>query len=533
VITENEITISPEGHSQELKFEKRLGLYYLQAGLANQANMVAGPDRVPVNINDAHLILGHVGETLLRKTALHIGCRLNGQLNPCPSCMLCKSTAKRVRQDTIIKASKPGERIFLDITGPFKAAKDGHQYWAQMTDNFSPYRQSVFMKQKSEVGVHLDLTLNTMKTNGLKCRYIRCDNARENKKQVQDVCLDWGIQVEFTAPYTPQQNGVVERSITVTRQMADTMGKDALLSKTLRQYLWPELVTTATTLANISVPTTRHMTPQELFLGKKSTVYRHLHPFGQICYVAKRNKIKRKSADKSYKCIYLGPAFNAPSDACRLYCINTQKIRVSRDVRFAKWHRGVNATADMEGLLIVSKERNDDASTLDSRSAHQLNPGPPLQPVHPALQPTALANAQNSTGTPPSSTGTPTSSTGTPTSNVQTDPSIDTEESSKSSSGRKEQGIDNSDSEDSVSILNTDSNGTEEEIEFFSGDGNDADSDSESSGKSTPNTSRNDQHQAQHPKLRSDVQTTTCHRYQRQASSRMEQTWYRRVSRQC
>jgi hypothetical protein len=123
VITENEITISSEGHSQELKFEKRSGLYYLQAGLANQANMVAGPDRVPVNINDAHLILGHVGETLLRKTALHIGWRMNGQLNPCPSCMLCKSTAKRVRQDTIIKASKPGERIFLNITGPLRRPK--------------------------------------------------------------------------------------------------------------------------------------------------------------------------------------------------------------------------------------------------------------------------------------------------------------------------------------------------------------------------------------------------------------------------
>jgi Reverse transcriptase (RNA-dependent DNA polymerase) len=133
----------------------------------------------------------------------------------------------------------------------------------------------------------------------------------------------------------------------------------------------------------------------------------------------------------------------------------------------------------MEGLLILPKERNDDASTLDSRSAHQLNPGPALQPVHPALQTTALTNAQNSTGTPPSSTGTPPS-------NEQTDPSIDTEESPKSSSGRKDQGIDDSDSEDSVSILNADSNGTEEEIEFFSGDGNDADSGSESSGEALP-----------------------------------------------
>jgi len=42
---------------------------------------------------------------------------------------------------------------------------------------------------------------------------IRCDNAGENfkfKKLAEDECL--GVQFEFTAPYTPQQNGSVKRS---------------------------------------------------------------------------------------------------------------------------------------------------------------------------------------------------------------------------------------------------------------------------------------------------------------------------------
>ena len=42
-------------------------------------------------------------------------------------------------------------------------------------------------------------------------KYIRCDNAGENTKQLREACEEeMGIIQEFTAPYTQEQNGVVE-----------------------------------------------------------------------------------------------------------------------------------------------------------------------------------------------------------------------------------------------------------------------------------------------------------------------------------
>ncbi len=42
-------------------------------------------------------------------------------------------------------------------------------------------------------------------------KYLRCDNAGENLEDLSSVCTKHGIQMEYMAPNTPQQNGVAER----------------------------------------------------------------------------------------------------------------------------------------------------------------------------------------------------------------------------------------------------------------------------------------------------------------------------------
>ena len=58
----------------------------------------------------------------------------------------------------------------------------------------------------------------------IKVEHIRCDNAGENRA-LEDLCIekDLGIVFEYTAPGTPQQNGVVERAF------ATMLGKQGLL----------------------------------------------------------------------------------------------------------------------------------------------------------------------------------------------------------------------------------------------------------------------------------------------------------------
>ncbi len=49
----------------------------------------------------------------------------------------------------------------------------------------------------------------TKQLNKYGIRYLRCDNTGENEK-LSDVCDRYGVEIEYTAPNTPEQNGVVE-----------------------------------------------------------------------------------------------------------------------------------------------------------------------------------------------------------------------------------------------------------------------------------------------------------------------------------
>ena len=58
----------------------------------------------------------------------------------------------------------------------------------------------------------------------LKVKKIRSDNGSEFKNlQVEEYLEEEGIKHEFSAPYTPQQNGVVERKNRTLIDMARTM----------------------------------------------------------------------------------------------------------------------------------------------------------------------------------------------------------------------------------------------------------------------------------------------------------------------
>jgi len=101
-------------------------------------------------------------------------------------------------------------------------------------------------------------------------KIIRCDNAGENVKHVQGVTREFGLRVEFTSPYTPQMNGVVERRIAVLKLRSQAMLNQADLSNDLRNKLWTEAVRCANILENISSTAARPETPYELFIGKRS-----------------------------------------------------------------------------------------------------------------------------------------------------------------------------------------------------------------------------------------------------------------------
>jgi transposase InsO family protein len=77
---------------------------------------------------------------------------------------------------------------------------------------------------------------------GLRIKKIRSDNGTEFKNsQIEGFLEEDGIKHEFSSPYTPQQNGVVERKNRTLLDMARTMLDEY---KTLDRF-WAEAVNTA------------------------------------------------------------------------------------------------------------------------------------------------------------------------------------------------------------------------------------------------------------------------------------------------
>jgi transposase InsO family protein len=82
---------------------------------------------------------------------------------------------------------------------------------------------------------------------GLRIKKIRSDNRTEFKNsKIEGFLEDEGIKHEFSSPYTPQQNGVVERKNRTILDMARTMLDEY---KTSNRF-WAEEVNTACYVIN-------------------------------------------------------------------------------------------------------------------------------------------------------------------------------------------------------------------------------------------------------------------------------------------
>jgi hypothetical protein len=68
-----------------------------------------------------------------------------------------------------------------------------------------------------------------------KMRFFRCDNAGEYGK-FELLCHKFGVTMEYTAPYTPQQNGVVERQFATDLRRSKSMMEAADLTEGIRTF---------------------------------------------------------------------------------------------------------------------------------------------------------------------------------------------------------------------------------------------------------------------------------------------------------
>jgi hypothetical protein len=136
---------------------------------------------------------------------------------------------------------------------------------------------------------------------------------------------------------------------------------DAELASNARNVLWSHAMDTATILDNL-LPRKDSTTNAYDMWGERAPVDRQdLKEWGRLADVTKRDKIKPKLTPKAVKCIFLGYPVSHSSDALYFYCTTTNRVIISRDIKWLDWH----GTSALDGIkhLMENKNTPNDSST--------------------------------------------------------------------------------------------------------------------------------------------------------------------------
>jgi transposase InsO family protein len=131
---------------------------------------------------------------------------------PCAACQAGKQVGSTHHSKNVMTISRPLELLHMDLFGPVAYLSiGGSKYGLVIVDDFSRFTWVFFLQDKSETQGTLKRFLRRDQNEfELKVKKIRSDNGSEFKNlQVEDFLEEEGIKHEFSAPYTPQQNGVV------------------------------------------------------------------------------------------------------------------------------------------------------------------------------------------------------------------------------------------------------------------------------------------------------------------------------------
>ena len=174
-----------------------------------------------------HQRLGHANYKQVAKVSkleAVIGLPKFGKIekNVCGPCQLGKQTKSSHLKVNVVATSHPLELLHVDLMGPIRTeSMGGKRYIMVVVDDFSRYSWVEFLREKSEACDKMERLRKWLQNEkGVPIVKIRSDHEKEiENAKFEAFCNEHGIKKEFSAPKTPQQNGVVERKNRVIQEM--------------------------------------------------------------------------------------------------------------------------------------------------------------------------------------------------------------------------------------------------------------------------------------------------------------------------
>lgn len=280
-----------------------------------------------------HKRFGHLNyfslQELQKKNMVDGMCKIDpsGISDICEACM--KGKMHRTPFGSRKCAKSPLEIVHSDVCGPINpVSTEGYRYYVSFMDDYTHFTVVYCLKTKDEVFSKFKEYYQLTKSKFNRTIHkLRVDNGGEYCGKVfQQYCAENGIVLDYTMPYSPQQNMKAERLNRSIMEKARAMIADCGADKSL----WSEAVYAAVYTLNRS-PTSclENITPAEVWYGDKPNV-KNLRVFGCSVYYHVPKEKRQKLDDKCRKGVFIGYFLSG----YRIYDIETKNVILSRDVKF-------------------------------------------------------------------------------------------------------------------------------------------------------------------------------------------------------
>jgi hypothetical protein len=213
-------------------------------------------------------------------------------------------------------------------------------------DDYSRFTWVFFLQEKSQTQETLKIFLRqTQNEFGFRIKKILSDNGTKfMNSQIEGFLEEEGIKHEFSSPYTPQQNGVVERKNRTRLDMARTMLDEY---RTLDRF-WAEAINTACYSINrLYLHRILKKTSYELLTGKKPNVS-YFRVFGSKCFILTKRGRNSKFAPKAVEGFLLG--YDSNTMSYRVFNKSTGLVEVSCDIVFDETNGSQVEQVDLDEL---------------------------------------------------------------------------------------------------------------------------------------------------------------------------------------
>jgi transposase InsO family protein len=189
------------------------------------------------------------------------------------ACQAGKQVGAHHPHKNIMTTERSMELLHMDLFGQIAYISiDRSKYCLVIVDDYSRFTWVFFLQEKSQTQETLKRFLRRAQNEfGLTIKKIRSDNGTEFKNsQIEGFLEEEGIKHEVCSPYTPQQNGVVERKNITLLDMSWTMLDEY---KTPGRF-WAEAINTAYYSINrLYLHRILKKTSYELLTSKKPNVF--------------------------------------------------------------------------------------------------------------------------------------------------------------------------------------------------------------------------------------------------------------------